>query len=108
IAHLSIISLRYREPDKERFYSVPLSVPFRGGSLPLPAVVGAILSAAAWISVVITHSGARYVGFGWMAFGLLTYVVYRRSQGKSLVKRVLVPEEAMKLERDEAEYGSIL
>ncbi len=42
IAHLSIISLRYREPDRERFYSVPLSVPFRGGSLPLPAVVGAI------------------------------------------------------------------
>ena len=27
IAHLSIISLRYREPDRERFYSVPLSVP---------------------------------------------------------------------------------
>jgi APA family basic amino acid/polyamine antiporter len=108
IAHLSIISLRYREPDRERFYSVPLSVPFRGGSLPLPAVVGAILSAAAWVSVVITHSGARYVGFGWMAFGLVTYVVYRRTQGKSILKRVMVPEAALKLERDELEYGSIL
>ncbi len=108
IAHLSIISLRYREPDRERFYSVPLSVPFRGGSLPLPAVVGAILSAAAWVSVVITHSGARYVGFGWMAFGLVTYVVYRRTQGKSILKRVTVPEAALKLERDELEYGSIL
>jgi APA family basic amino acid/polyamine antiporter len=108
IAHLSIISLRYREPDRERFYSVPLSVPFRGASLPLPAVVGAILSAAAWVSVVITHSGARYVGFGWMAFGLVTYVVYRRTQGKSILKRVTVPEAALKLERDELEYGSIL
>jgi basic amino acid/polyamine antiporter, APA family len=108
IAHLSIISLRYREPNRERFYSVPLSVPFRGGSLPLPAVVGAILSAAAWVSVVITHSGARYVGFGWMAFGLVTYVVYRRTQGKSILKRVMVPEAALKLERDELEYGSIL
>jgi APA family basic amino acid/polyamine antiporter len=108
IAHLSIISLRYREPDRERFYSVPLSVPFRGGSLPLPAVVGAILSAAAWVSVVITHAGARYVGFGWMAFGLVTYVVYRRTQGKSILKRVMVPEAALKLERDELEYGSIL
>jgi len=108
IAHLSIISLRYREPDRERFYSVPLSVPFRGASLPLPAVAGAILSAAAWVSVVITHSGARYVGFGWMAFGLVTYVVYRRTQGKSILKRVLVPEAALKLERDELEYGSIL
>jgi APA family basic amino acid/polyamine antiporter len=108
IAHLSIIALRYREPDRERFYSVPLSVPFRGGSLPLPAVAGAALSAAAWISVVITHAGARYVGFGWMAFGLATYVVYRRTQGKSLLRRVQVPEDALKMERDEAEYGSIL
>lgn len=108
IAHLSIISLRYREPDTERFYSIPLSVPFRGGSLPLPAVVGALLSAAAWVSVVITHAGARYVGFGWMAFGLVTYVAYRRTQGKSILKRVQVPEAALKLERDELEYGSIL
>jgi APA family basic amino acid/polyamine antiporter len=108
IAHLSIISLRYREPERERFYSVPLSVPFRGGSLPLPAVVGAILSAAAWVSVVITHAGARYVGFGWMAFGLVTYVSYRRTQGKSILKRVTVPEAALKMERDELEYGSIL
>jgi len=108
IAHLSIISLRYREPSRERFYSIPLSVPFRGGSLPLPAVVGAILSAAAWVSVVVTHAGARYVGFGWMAFGLVTYVAYRRTQGKSILKRVTVPEAALKMERDELEYGSIL
>ena len=52
-------------------------------------------SAAAWVSVVITHAGARYVGFGWMAFGLVTYVVYRRTQGKSLLKRVMVPEAAL-------------
>jgi len=108
IAHLSIIALRYREPDRERFYSVPLSVRFRGGSLPLPAVLGALLSTAAWISVVITHSGARYVGFGWMAFGLVTYVSYRRTQGKSLLKRVQVPEAALKMEHEELEFGSIL
>lgn len=108
IAHLSIIALRYREPEKERFYSVPWSVPFRGASLPLPAVVGAVLSAAAWVSVVVTHAGARYVGFGWMAFGLATYVVYRRLEGKSLLRRVVVPEAALKLEREELEFGSIL
>jgi APA family basic amino acid/polyamine antiporter len=108
IAHLSIIALRYREPDRERFYSVPLSVRFRGGDLPLPAVLGALLSTLAWVSVIITHAGARYVGFGWMLFGLVTYVVYRRTQGKSIVKRVQVPEAALKLERDELEYGSIL
>ncbi|HEU4975944.1 MAG TPA: APC family permease, partial [Baekduia sp.] len=108
IAHLSIIALRYREPDRERFYRVPLSVRFRGGDLPLPAVAGAVLSALAWVSVVITHSGARWVGLGWMAFGLATYVIYRRTQGKSLRARVTVPEAALKMEREELEYGSIL
>ena len=108
IAHLSIIALRYRERDRKRFYRVPLSVPFRGGDLPLPAVAGALLSAVAWVSVVVTHEGARDVGFGWMAFGLVTYVVYRRTQGKPLLKRVVVPEAAMRLERDELEFGSIL
>jgi APA family basic amino acid/polyamine antiporter len=108
IAHLSIIMLRYREPDRERFYKVPLSVKFRGADLPLPTVLGAILSAAAWISVVVTHNGARYVGLGWMAFGLVTYVSYRLADGKSLLKRVTVPEAALRLEREELEYGSIL
>jgi basic amino acid/polyamine antiporter, APA family len=109
IAHLSIISLRYREPDRRRFYRIPLSVRFRGGDLPLPAVIGALLSALAWLSVVVTHTGARDVGFGWMAFGLVTYVIYRRTQGKSLLKRVVVPERALRRqEREELEYGSIL
>ena len=40
---------------------------FRGGELPLPAVLGAVLSFVAWVSVIVLHAGARYVGFGWMA-----------------------------------------
>ena len=110
IAHLSIVRLRYREPDRERFYRVPLSVRFRGGDLPLPAVAGGVLSLLAFVSVLITHGGARYVGLLWMAAGLLLYVAYRRTQGKPLLKRVLVPEEALlrRRERDELEFGSIL
>ncbi|MBI5103393.1 MAG: amino acid permease [Solirubrobacterales bacterium] len=114
IAHLSIIVLRYKEPERRRFYKMPLSVRVRGGELPIPAVVGALLSALAWVSVVITHDGARKVGFTWMAFGIVLYVVYRRTQGKSLLKRVTVPEEALRgpirgqERREELEYGSIL
>jgi basic amino acid/polyamine antiporter, APA family len=109
IAHASICVLRYREPDRDRPYKMPLGVRFRGGELPLPAAIGAVLSFVAWISVVILHSGARYVGFGWMGGGLLLYVVYRLTQGKSLTKRVLVPESALRREPvRELEYGSIL
>jgi APA family basic amino acid/polyamine antiporter len=109
IAHASICKLRYREPDRDRPYKMPLNVSFRGGELPLPAAIGAVLSFGAWISVIVYHSGARYVGFGWMAGGLLLYVVYRTTQGKSLTKRVLVPEKALRREATrELEYGSIL
>jgi APA family basic amino acid/polyamine antiporter len=109
IAHAAVCWLRYREPDRDRPYKMPLGVRFRGGELPLPAVVGAVLSFVAWLSVVVLHSGARYVGFGWMVGGLVLYVVYRSTQGKSLTKRVLVPEKALRREATrELEYGSIL
>jgi APA family basic amino acid/polyamine antiporter len=108
IAHLSIIVLRYREPARKRPYRMPLSVRVGGGDLPIPAVAGAILAVLAWLSVVFTHSGARWVGFGWLAFGVAMYVVYRVTQGKPLLRRVLVPEKALRGERHAAEYGSIL
>ncbi|MEA2285348.1 MAG: basic amino acid/polyamine antiporter, family, partial [Solirubrobacteraceae bacterium] len=109
IAHLSIIVLRYREPARKRPYRMPLSIRVGGGDLPLPAVAGAILAILAWLSVVVTHSGARWVGFGWLAFGIVMYVVYRVTQGKPVLRRVLVPEKALRGDRrHEVEYGSIL
>ncbi|MDX6640647.1 MAG: basic amino acid/polyamine antiporter, family, partial [Solirubrobacteraceae bacterium] len=65
-------------------------------------------SFGAWIGVMVTHSGARYVGLGWMAGGLVLYVVYRLTQGKSLTERVTVPAAALQREEVDAEYGSIL
>jgi APA family basic amino acid/polyamine antiporter len=108
IAHASIISLRYREPLATPAYEVPWSVRFRGGRLPVPAVVGLVVSTLAWVSVVITHTGSRAVGFGWMLFGVALYVGYRLSQGKPLLKRVQVPEGALKREVSTLQYGSIL
>ena len=46
IAHLSIIKLRYTEPERDRPYRMPGSVRIRGAELPLPAAVGALASAA--------------------------------------------------------------
>lgn len=108
IAHLSIIVLRYREPDRDRPYRVPLSIRVRGGSMPLPALAGALLSAAGWVTVVVLHEGARYVGLAWLLGGLVLYVVYRRSDGNSLLRRVTIPERALRREQLRAEYGSLL
>ncbi len=112
LAHLSVIALRYREPDRPRPYAVPCSVTFRGGRLPLPAVLGAALAAVAFVTVLVFHEGARYVGVAWMAAGIALYVVYRGSQDNSLVKRVTVRESALRRDREQihelGEFGSIL
>jgi basic amino acid/polyamine antiporter, APA family len=108
IAHASIVALRYREPKRPRPYVVPFSIRFRGGQLPLPAVLGGLIAAAGWGSVLVLHSGARAVGVAWMLAGLLLYVVYRKLEGKPLLKRVTIPERALRYEPPEPQLGSIL
>jgi basic amino acid/polyamine antiporter, APA family len=109
IAHLSVIRLRIIDPDRERPYRLPLNVRVRGRALPVLAVVAAVITALAWASVIAFHGGALYLGGGWMVFGLVGYVVYRRVfEETSLTKRVSVPAEALTKEPPEVEYGSIL
>ncbi|HEX6651244.1 MAG TPA: universal stress protein [Thermoleophilaceae bacterium] len=107
LAHLSVIALRFRESDRPSAFRVPFSIPVAGARVPLPAVFGAAFSIAVWVSVVVYHEGARYIGFGWMAVGISLYVIYRRGQGKSLTSRFTIPAEALQ-EGTAAEYGSIL
>jgi APA family basic amino acid/polyamine antiporter len=107
LAHASVIVLRFREREAPRPFRIPLSVPVRGGSVPLPALVGLLGSFAAWVSVIVLHEGARAVGGLWMLAGLVLYATYRLSQGKSLRARYAIPQEALQ-DRLGAEYGSIL
>jgi basic amino acid/polyamine antiporter, APA family len=109
IAHLSVCRLRYSEPDRRRPFRTPLSVTVRGGELPLLAALGALLSGAGWVALIVVHQPARYVGLGWMAAGLALYVIYRRSDESSLLRRVTVSPEMLRAEQPrERDYGSIL
>jgi len=109
IAHLSILRLRWTEPDRARPYRVPFDVRIRGRAMPIPALLGAVLMLLLWVAVIIFHARARWVGGGWMVFGLIAYVIYRRLvEGTTLTKRVSVPEEALRKEVPAAEYGNIL
>jgi APA family basic amino acid/polyamine antiporter len=107
LAHLSVVVLRYREPDRERAFRVPFNVRIGGGDLPLPSAFGAIVGAASWVTVTALHEGARYVGGGWLLGGLAMYVIYRKLAGKSLTRRFTIPEAALR-EARAVEYGSIL
>jgi APA family basic amino acid/polyamine antiporter len=107
IAHISLIVLRFREPGARRAFRIPLSVPVRGKRVPLPAVVGAATAVGAWLSVVALHEGARIAGLAWMAGGVVLYIVYRRRQGESLLRRQTLEPQALR-EGGALEYGSIL
>jgi APA family basic amino acid/polyamine antiporter len=107
IAHLSVCVLRFKEPKRRRAYKVPLNIKMKGGELPVPAVVGAVLSIAAWFGTFLYHDEARLFGSAWMAFGLLLYVGYRSREGLSLTRMVEVPAERMSVE-PEVEYARIL
>jgi basic amino acid/polyamine antiporter, APA family len=81
IAHLSILALRRRQPDRYRPYRAPWNVRWRGDEIPLTAVLGAIGTGAAFVSVVVLHSEARVIGTAWLAAGLAGYLLYRRHLG---------------------------
>jgi APA family basic amino acid/polyamine antiporter len=92
-AQLAVIRLRITAPDMPRPYRAPLNVRIRGVDVPIPAVVGSILTFSVWIVALVTHPGARYAGPAWLAIGLVVYVVVRRSHGEGLMERVISPDE---------------
>ncbi|HEU4705900.1 MAG TPA: universal stress protein [Solirubrobacterales bacterium] len=109
IAHLSIIRLRVKDPDRRRPFRVPVGFHWGVATVPLPAVAAAVLSGLAFLSVLAFHTTARWVGLGWMAFGLAFYVVYRKVfEGTTLTKRVSVTERALTKQVPEIEFSNIL
>jgi basic amino acid/polyamine antiporter, APA family len=109
IAHVSVARLRFTDPDGVRPYRIPLSIRVRGGSLPLPAVFGAVASGLGWVALLVLHDAARYVGLSWMIAGLAMYVIYRRADEAPLLRRVTVSPEVLRADPPrESDYGSIL
>jgi basic amino acid/polyamine antiporter, APA family len=93
-AHISIIALRMKDPDRERPYRLPWNVKIRGAQIPMTAVLGGIGTFVVWCSVVALHGEARTIGIPWMVLGLGGYVLYRKRQG-------LDPYELSTIERPE-------
>ena len=96
-AQLAVIRLRFVAPELERPYRVPGNVRVRGVDVPVPAVVGLVLTIAVWLAAMITHPGARYAGPIWLAAGLVVYGLVRRHRGEGLMERVVSPDEQAEL-----------
>jgi APA family basic amino acid/polyamine antiporter len=107
IAHVSVIQLRRRKSGDERPWKPPLNFHAFGFEVPLSAVLGGLGTFAAWIVVMALNPRTLAVGAGWMAFGIVVYVLYRRNQKLPLTEtvKVVTPEP---LGVEEIEYRSIL
>ena len=79
----------------------------RGVEVPLPAVVGALLTAALWVAAVATSEGARIAGPVWLACGVGVYLWSRRAAGETVLGRATPPEPDL-VPTPEGEHRRIL
>jgi len=107
-AHAAVIALRFKDPDRERPYRMPGNVRFRGRQLPITAVIGGIGTFAAWVSVMVLHVDARYVGTGWMIIGVTGYVIFRHRQGMDLTSHYKIEHRERPAFFVELDYRSAL
>jgi APA family basic amino acid/polyamine antiporter len=107
-AHVAVVVLRFKEPDRPRPYRAPWNVRFRGHQLPLAAVLGGLGTFTAWVSVVVLHTEARTVGIAWMVLGMAGYFVYRRRSGLDPRVECRIERKAAPEGFQELAYGSAL
>ncbi len=107
IAHLSVIRLRFREPEHTRPYRGPGTLRIAGRELPLFAVLGGLGTFLAFVTVTALHVVVAAAGVGWLVIGVLVYITYRHRQGLDLTTttKVAITRPAVETE---AEYHSVL
>jgi basic amino acid/polyamine antiporter, APA family len=107
IAHLAVVRLRLTQPDHVRPYRGPGTLRIAGRELPLFALLGALGTGLAFVVVTVLHTAVAAAGLGWLALGVVAYVIYRRRLGLNLTEtvKVAIPRPVVETE---AEYDSVL
>ena len=107
IAHISVLRLRQRYPDRKRGWKPAWNIRFRGVELPMTAILGGLGTFSAWIVVMALNLRTLVVGGAWMLLGIAVYYSYRRHCELPLVETVkVVTPEALGVQ--EVEYQSVL
>jgi APA family basic amino acid/polyamine antiporter len=107
-AHVAVVALRFKDPDRERPYRMPWNVRIRGRPIPLTGVLGGIGTFAAWCAVVALHGEARTIGVPWMVLGMAGYFLYRKRQGLDPRKHYRIPRPERPPDFAEFDYRTAL
>jgi APA family basic amino acid/polyamine antiporter len=92
IAHLALVTLRYRTRGEELAFTGRPNLRLGGVSWPLFALLGALGTGLAWIVVVVQTPETRYAGLAWLAIGFAAYIAYRKLVVKaSLTETIRAP-----------------
>ncbi len=78
-AHLSVMRLRFVEPDLYRPYRMPGNIKFGRDSIPVLSVVGAIAIGTVFTQLMFQNiSNSTYIYLGWLVLGVVSFVLYQK------------------------------
>jgi hypothetical protein len=91
-AHLSVMRLRFIEPELYRPYRMPLNIKFGRDSIPVLSLVGALAIGTVFTQLAFQNiSNSTWIYLGWLAMGVLIWVVYRNYRKEPLWEPLEVP-----------------
>jgi APA family basic amino acid/polyamine antiporter len=91
-AHLSVMRLRFIEPNLYRPYRMPWNIKFGRDSIPVISLVGALAIGTVFTQLLSQNiSNSTYIYLGWLVLGGITFVIYRRYRKQPLWEPLEVP-----------------
>ncbi len=91
-AHLSVMRLRFIEPDLYRPYRMPLNIKFGRDSIPVLSLVGALAIGTVFTQLLFQNiSNSTWIYIGWLSLGVVSYVAYRKYRKQPLWEPLEVP-----------------
>jgi APA family basic amino acid/polyamine antiporter len=84
-AHLSVMRLRFVEPDLYRPYRMPGNIKFGRDSIPILSLVGAIAIGTVFTQLMFQNiSNSTWIYLGWLVLGVISFVLYRKHRKQPL------------------------
>lgn len=91
-AHLSVMRLRFVEPDLYRPYRMPINIKFGRDSIPVLSLVGALAIGTVFTQLMFQNiSNSTWIYIGWLLLGVLSWVLYRTYRREPLWEPLEVP-----------------